>query len=123
MPIYPLHASRSSNDDVSGSLDDQDHFCIKTRSGHLETIAQSLEKDTNDTKHQEHPNASKAPKNANTKKDVILVTSSGGPLESNHHVSTPTFSIRFASITPSVAPEGESKCSHLGFPSREKLVN
>jgi hypothetical protein len=93
MLIYPLRVSRSSNDDVFGSLDDQDRFYIKAHSGHLESKAQSLQKDADDTNRQEHPNVSKAPKKANPKKDIILVTSSGGPPKSNRHVSTPTFSI------------------------------
>jgi hypothetical protein len=119
----PLRASRSSNDDISGSLDDQDHFWIETRDGNLETIAQSQGKNTDDTERKEHLGTSRAPKKASAKKDVILVTSSGGPPpESSCHVSTPLFSICFSIITPSVAPEGESKCSHLGLPSRENLA-
>jgi hypothetical protein len=93
MLIYPLHASRSSNGDISGSLDEQDRFCIKTCSSHLETTAESLEKNADDAKCQERPNASKASKKANPEQDVILVTSSGVPPESNCHVSMPTFLI------------------------------
>jgi hypothetical protein len=103
--IPSLDASRSSNDDASGSLDDQDRFRIEPRSGNLEAIAQSQEKDAFDVESKEHPSSSKASKKIGTKKEVILLTSSGGPpLESSRHVSMSTFLICFLIITLSVAP-------------------
>jgi hypothetical protein len=90
--LHPLDAFRSSNDDISRILDDQDHFRIEARDGNLEATAQSQEKGADDAARDEHLGASTALKNDGTKKEVILLTSSGGPpLESNRHVSMPAF--------------------------------
>jgi hypothetical protein len=95
-----LHVYRSSNDATSGSLDDQNRFRIQTRDVQLEHIAQSQEKDADDVERCERPSASIASKKASAEKDIIHVTSSGGPPESSRHVSTQLFLICFSNITP-----------------------
>jgi hypothetical protein len=67
----------------------------------------------------ELPKPSPHPKKDTVKPDFILVTSSSGPSKPNRHVSSNSF---FALIEYylSVAPEGESKCLHLGLPSNPK---
>jgi hypothetical protein len=67
---------------------------------HLEHTAQSQEKDADDSEQKEHPRASTAPKKADAKKDVILVTSSGGPPEPNRYVSMQLILACLSSITP-----------------------
>jgi hypothetical protein len=68
----------------------------------------------------ELPKPSPPLKKDTVKHDFILVTSSGGTSEPNPHVSSNS-SFLLIEYYPLVAPEGESKCLHLGLPSNPKL--
>jgi hypothetical protein len=92
------------NDATSGSLDNQNRFLIQTRDVQLEHTAQSQEKDVDDVERYECPSMSKAPKKAIAEKDIIHVTSSGGPPESRRHVSRLLLSIMFFRYIPLSSP-------------------
>jgi hypothetical protein len=64
------------------------------------------------------PKSSPPPKKKAAKPNFILVFSFGEPSGSKRHVSLIVLTSR---IYPSVAPEGESKCLHLGLPSKIEL--
>jgi hypothetical protein len=85
------HAYRSSNGATSGSLDDQNRFCIQTRDAPLEHTAQSQDRDAEVLERCKRSSMPEAPKEAHAEKDVILVTSSGDPPESSRHVSVQLF--------------------------------
>jgi hypothetical protein len=79
---------RSSNDETSGSLADQDRFQFQPHDAALEQTAESQEKSNEDAVLKELPKPSPPPKKDTVKHDFILVTSSGGPFEPNPHVSS-----------------------------------
>jgi hypothetical protein len=90
---------RSLNDEILGSLDDQDRFHIQHHDASLEQIAESQEKNTEDVDLKEHPGSSHVPKKDKAEKDFIIVSSSGGPPELGRHVSL-KFTLCFLGITP-----------------------
>jgi hypothetical protein len=65
---------------------------------------------------------SSPPKKSMAEPDLILVSSSSEPSGSKRHVSS---NLLFSCIEYylSVAPEGESKCEHLGLPSKTNPQN
>jgi hypothetical protein len=79
--------SRSSNDELSESLDDRNRFCLQLHDSALEATAQSQEHNARDTCHVKAPSPSKAQKKTDAKKEIILLTYLGGPPESSRHVS------------------------------------
>jgi hypothetical protein len=107
---------RSSDEETSGSLCDHERFQIRAHDASLEQTADSQEKAIEDAMLKDLPKPSPPPKKNVVKPNIILVTSSGGPSKPKCHVSS-----IFCHVLPkcylSVAPEGESKCLHLGLPS------
>jgi hypothetical protein len=89
---------RSSNDEISKSLDGQDRFHIQHHDASLEQIAESQEKNTEDSDLKELPRSSNISKKDKAEWDFILVSSSGGPPEPGRHVSL-NFILCLSSIT------------------------
>jgi hypothetical protein len=79
---------RSSNEHTSGSLAGRDRFQIWHHDATLEKTAESQERNDEDAVLKELSKPSPPPKKDTVKQDFILVTSSDGPSESNHHVSS-----------------------------------
>jgi hypothetical protein len=75
------------NEETSGSLADRDHFQIRPHDATLKKTAESQERNDEDAALKELPKLSPPLKKDTVKQDFILVTSSDGPSEPNHHVS------------------------------------
>jgi hypothetical protein len=109
---------RSPTEEASVSQGERDRFQFRPHDSTLEQTADSQEKDAGDAAAKDLPKSSPPPKKKVIELDFILVPSSGEPSGSKRHVSLLVLTAR---IYPSVAPEGESKCLHLGLPSKIEL--
>jgi hypothetical protein len=113
---------RSSTEETSGSLGERDRFQHRPHDFTLEQTTDSQEKDVRDTTLKDLPKPSSPPKKNVAKPDLILVASSGEPSGSKRHVSL-NLLLSCIEYYISVAPEGESKCVHLGLPSKTNIRN
>jgi hypothetical protein len=82
---------RSSNEESSRSLGDQDRFQFRPHDATLEQTADSQEKNQDDVALKELLKQTPPPKKDGPKQDFILITFSGGPSEPAQHVSCPSF--------------------------------
>jgi hypothetical protein len=113
---------RSSNEASSGSLGEHDRFQFRPHDSTLEQTADSQEQDIEDATLKDLPKPSPPSKKSTAEPDLILVSSSGKPSGSKRHVSSNLLSLCIKCYL-SAAPEGESKCVHLGQPSKKNLQN
>jgi hypothetical protein len=96
------------------SLGDRDRFQIRPHDSTLEQTADSQEKEAGDAV------AGDPPKPSPVEPELVMVSSSGEPSGPKRHVSQ-KFYLHNSNVYPSVAPEGESKCLHLGLPSETEF--
>jgi hypothetical protein len=81
---------RSSTEETSASLGDHERFQFRPHDSTLEQTADSQEKDVGDATLKDLPKSSPPPKKNMVEPDLILVSSSGEPSGSKHHVSPKT---------------------------------
>jgi hypothetical protein len=105
-----------------GSLGERDQFQFRRHDSTLEQTADSQEKDVKDAMLKDFPKPPPPPKKSAAEPDLILVSSSSEPSGSKHHVSSDLLSLCIECYLL-VAPEGESNCVHLVFPSKTNLRN
>jgi hypothetical protein len=108
---------RSSTEETSASLGEHDRFQFRPHDFALEQTADLHEKDVGDEALKDLPKSSPPPRKNMAEPDLILVSSSGEPAGSKLHVSS-SLLLSCIKYYLSVAPEGESKCIHLGLPSK-----
>jgi hypothetical protein len=93
-----LRAFRSSTEEPSVSQGERDRFLLQPRDSTLEQTADSQEKNTGDAAVKASPQKKKA-----AEPDFILVSSSGEPSGSKHHVS---LKIAYRPYLPIRSPRG-----------------
>jgi hypothetical protein len=85
--------SRSSNDESSGSLVERDRFQFRCHDSTLEETADLQEKEAEDATLKDLLKPLPPPKKSTAEADFILVSSSGEPSGSKHHVSPKILSL------------------------------
>jgi hypothetical protein len=113
----PVTHLRSSIEETLGSLGERDRFQFRPHDSTLEQTADLQEKDVRDATLKDLPKPSSPLKKSTAEPDLVLVSSSGEPSGSKCHVSL-NLLLSCIEYYISVAPEGESKCVHLGLPSK-----
>jgi hypothetical protein len=101
---------------------ERDRFQFRPHDSALEQTTDSQEKDVGDAMLKDLPKPSSPPKKSTAEPDLILVSSTGEPSSSKRHVSS-NLLLSYIEYYISVAPEGESKCVHLGLPSKINIRN
>jgi hypothetical protein len=113
---------RSSNDESSGSLVERDLFQFKCHDSALKETADSKEKEGEDTMQKDLPKPL-PPRRRAQPRPISFWFLPPASLPGPSNMSARKSYLTASNISPSVAPEGESKCLHLGLPSKAKIFD